>query len=171
MGLYGLGWVLRGAALGRPSDPLLTAGLPASPLLRLERALSDTEGERVARHLEANREGAAELLELLRAELPEDAILFGFHATAEETADDPAADRDRRSALALLGHLQLLLHPIHVAPMPPIGPGWTPPPGTPLERLYALDLGFPDRTLLPLLLEPGPELSAGQLWVPRGSQP
>lgn len=163
LGFWGLGWIGREAFLGLPGDPL--AGLDASPVARLGAALSESETERIARHLDANRPGAADLLAVLRSELPADAALIGFHRTADQ-ATQPEEAAQRASALALLGQLQLLLHPIPVHPMPNLGPDWTPPAGIDLQHLWALDLGYPTPELLEAVLEPARATPAGTLWRP-----
>lgn len=168
LGLTGLGLLGRELTVGRPGDPLTLAGLPPSPLMRLPWALTEPEDERLARQLELFRPGSAELLGHLRATLPEDAVLLGFHATAAQTAEDVELELERASGLGFLGSLQLLLHPLPVKPMPDLGPGWEPPPGLPLDALYVLDVGYPDRALLEALLVPGPATAAGTLWLPRG---
>lgn len=167
LGLWGLGWIGREAIVGLPGDPL--AELGASPLTRLGTSLSDSETERVARHLDANRPGASDLLATLKAELPADAALIGFHRTADQVTE-PDEEAQRASALALLGQLQLLLHPIPVHPMPNLGPDWTPPAGIDLEHLWALDLGYPTPELLEALLEPARSSAAGTLWRPRSPE-
>jgi hypothetical protein len=161
MGLVGLGWMLVEAVVGRPGEPL-----QGGPLTRLGSALTQSGDERVAHHLERNRAGAAELLELLRQELPADAVLVSFYATeAEAVAAGTTADR--ASALGFLGQLLLLLHPVPVLELPPLTPGWTPPPGLPLERLWALDLGYPHPEWLEGLLVRRGTTPAGTLWAPR----
>ena len=132
---------------------------------RVAEALSVGGEERLENHVKNTREGAYPLVRELQRLLPDDAVLFGFYPDLADAQSDETLARHRTEAMTLLGELQLLLYPTNVQIMPA---RIALPDGAPRDRIFILDMNFPHREQLDLLLEPIIEHPAGTLLGVRG---
>ena len=130
----------------------------------LKRAVTESEDARVTRYLEKVRPGGGALYLELRDKLPEEFILFGLYPSAKECVADPSLIDQRIRARDLLIKLRLLFLPNEISLMPQVDWMEMELTGVLRERLFALDLGYPNKASLTKAMEVRAELENGTLW-------